>query len=455
VASGAERQVLFGVRLEGLVQDGHQPQRGTRYESAAEPQRSNQDAKPAARPRGRGKNRVKPSQTSHAAHHAIVTGMTADGESNLREALASLPEGTRQLLAHHRFDQELLLSLVQRMQRGELSNHLTGVIEPPTGEDVIDPPAPGTSAHAALVARGEEALRSGQCALVVLAGGMATRMQGVVKALVEALPGRTFLDLRLAEQQHLGRKYGAVPPLWLMTSHATQAGIEAALGSVQDGVNVATFTQGLSVRVTADGQIFREEDGSPSLHAPGHGDLPDALAHSGLLRRFASAGGRYVLVTNLDNLGGGLDPLLIGLHLERGRPVTCEVVDKLGSDRGGIPARVDGRPVVLEEFRIPSTFDPNSVRVFSVNNFAFDADALDSLRFPWTYFCVEKTAHGKKAIQFERLINEVTFQRDTTYVRVPRTGPEARFLPVKDHAELEVRRPEISLIAQARGMLGK
>jgi len=239
----------------------------------------------------------------------------------------------------------------------------------------------------------------------------------------------------------------------LMTSHATRAGIEAALGDRRDGYDLATFSQGLSVRVTAEGQLFREDDGAASLHAPGHGDLPDALSQSGLLRRFLDRGGRYVLVTNLDNLGGGLDPLLVGMHLDLRRPVTCEVVDKLGTDRGGIPARVDGRPVVLEEFRIPSTFDPNVVRVFNVNSFAFDAEALATLDFPWTYFKVEKTVGGRKAIQFERLINEVTFHEDTTYVRVPRQGAGARFLPVKDHAELEARRPEISLIAQARGML--
>ncbi len=38
------------------------------------------------------------------------------------------------------------------------------------------------------------ALAEGRLAFVVLAGGMATRMGGVVKALVEPLPGRTFLD---------------------------------------------------------------------------------------------------------------------------------------------------------------------------------------------------------------------------------------------------------------------
>lgn len=379
--------------------------------------------------------------------------MTRDGESNLTQALANLPEETRALLRQHRFDPRGLTTLVERMLRGELSNFVDGKIEPPTGDDVVDLPEAGTRAHTELTERGEAALKSGQCAMVVLAGGMATRMQGVVKALVEALPHRTFLDLRLAEQRHLGKRYGATPPLWLMTSHATQHGIEAALGTRRDGFELATFTQGLSVRVTPEGELFHEDDGSVSVHAPGHGDLPDALAESGLLRQFIERGGRYVLVTNLDNLGGGLDPLLIGLHLTRQRPVTCEVVDKLGTDRGGIPARVDGRPVVLEEFRIPSSFDPNVVRVFNVNSFAFDATALATLDFPWTYFRVEKTVAGRKAIQFERLINEVTFVKDTSYVRVPRQGPGARFLPVKDHAELEVRRPEISLIAGARGML--
>lgn len=380
--------------------------------------------------------------------------MPRDSEPNLSAALDSLPTETRDLLLQHRFDMKLLISLVERMTKGELSNVVTGKIEAPRDDDVVDLPQPGTAAHAELVALGEAALRNGQCAMVVLAGGMATRMQGVVKALVEALPGRTFLELRLNEQRHLGEKYGAVPPLWLMTSQATKAGIEAALGDRRDGRSLATFTQGLSVRVTPEGHLFREEDGSVSVHAPGHGDLPDALSQSGLLQKFIAAGGRYVFVTNLDNLGGGLDPLLIGMHLSRKRPVTCEVVDKVGTDRGGIPARLDGRPVVLEEFRIPSSFDPNSVRVFNVNSFAFDAETLAALDFSWTYFKVEKTVAGHKAVQFERLINEVTFVKDTSYVRVPRQGAEARFLPVKDHAELEARRPEISLIAQARGMLG-
>src|SRR5690606_39458202 len=80
-----------------------------------------------------------------------------------------------------------------------------------------------------LLERGEAALAAGEAALVVLAGGMATRMGGVVKALVEAVEGRTFLDLRLAAHRRLEEKVGRRIPLWLMTSQATEAPVVEAL----------------------------------------------------------------------------------------------------------------------------------------------------------------------------------------------------------------------------------
>src|SRR5690606_2255854 len=206
---------------------------------------------------------------------------------------------------------------------------------------------------------------------------------------------------------------------------------------------------GLSVRLNEEGDVFRDDAGDPSLHAPGHGDFVDCLKQSGLLAHFIEGGGRYLMVTNLDNLGGGLDPVAIGLHLRRGRPVTCEVVDKEGSDRGGIPARLDGRPVILEEFRIPPSFDPQNVKVFNVNTFAFDALALQELRMDWSYFEVKKSVDNRVAVQYERLINEVTFELDTQYLRVPRHGVGSRFLPVKDHDELAQRQPELKALALA------
>ena len=108
---------------------------------------------------------------------------------------------------------------------------------------------------------------------------------------------------------------------------------------------------------------------------------------------------------------------------------------------------------MLEEFRIPKTFDPATVRVFNTNVFHFDARALLELEMPWTFFTVTKKVEGQNVIQFERLVNEVTSFLPTQYLHLPRTGEHSRFLPVKDNDELVVRKSEIELVARAHGWL--
>lgn len=379
--------------------------------------------------------------------------MAKKDEQDLLKSLKELPQLTKVVLERHAFDEKWLLHEAALSKQGARSNLVSGLIETLTEEDLLELPEPTSQSWRDYHDLGEAALREGHCALVVLAGGMATRMGGVIKALVPATMDQTFLQLRLSEQAALKQRYGVAPPLWLMTSHATHDGIEEALGTRLEDPNLALFRQGLSVRLTEEGGLFLDDEGCPSLHAPGHGDFFDCLKRSSLLDQFLSRGGKYLMVTNLDNLGGGLDPVLIGLHLAHGKPVTCEVVCKEDGDRGGIPARLDGRPVILEEFRIPPSFDPRQVSVFNVNTFAFDAQALADLHMNWTYFEVKKEVDGRTAVQYERLINEVTFHLETRYLRVPRLDAASRFLPVKDHDELARRQPELKALALARGML--
>ncbi|MEO8180480.1 MAG: UTP--glucose-1-phosphate uridylyltransferase [Deltaproteobacteria bacterium] len=373
--------------------------------------------------------------------------------SSLDAQLDALSADVQQVLQRHHFDRARFHALADRVTAGAPDeNTVQGELTAPLPGDIqaLPPEGPELERFAAL---GHDALRAGKVALVVLAGGMATRMGSVVKALVEAVPGKTFLDLRLAEMRALEREYGSAPPLWLMTSHSTDEPIRQALGTRLDGYAVGLFSQFLALRLTPQGELYRDAQGRPSEHAPGHGDLPQALQRSGLLQRFVERGGRVVMMTNLDNLGGTLNPAIIGWHLSHGAPVTSEVVDKLPGDRGGIPVRLDGVACVLEEFRIPKSFDPSSVRVFNTNVFHFDARALLSLDIPWTYFRVNKQVDVAPVVQFERLVNEVTSFLSTRYLRVPRDGAESRFLPVKDHDELTRRRSEIELVARSRGLL--
>ena len=123
--------------------------------------------------------------------------------TTLEAQLAALPADFQNMLAECGFNAARLIELAKPLQNGVAADNLVkGILTPPTASDVVQLPAPGTTEHARLTALGEASLRRGEYALVVLAGGMATRMGGVVKALVDAVPGKTLLRVTL----HEGRK---------------------------------------------------------------------------------------------------------------------------------------------------------------------------------------------------------------------------------------------------------
>lgn len=365
--------------------------------------------------------------------------------ADLAAELDALDPDTAAALEHWGFDRSRLLGWAEHLLPGDgASNRVRGEVTPPLPEDIDSLPDRTSDEGRRLELLGLEALRRGELAVVVLAGGMATRMGGVVKALVEIRPGLTFLDARLAEREHWSAVADAPLPLVLMTSYATDDPIRETLGNTLDGRRVDAFTQGVSLRLTPDGHLFRTAEDRPSLHATGHGDLPDSIRGAGTLGRLMDEGVRVVWIANLDNLGAAIDPLVLGKHLDGGAPLTVEVVEKVPGDRGGSPFRVDGRPVILESFRVPEDVDEDAVAVFNTNTFLVDAAELRDLDMAWTWFRVEKSVDGRPAIQFERLIGELTSALRSSFLLVPRDGPESRFIPAKDHAELDANRAAIS-----------
>lgn len=363
---------------------------------------------------------------------------------------------TRDLLQRFGWDRETFETLRARLRAGaaESDNQIRGRVEPPAPGDVVALPALGSPERRELEARGREALRSGLVGAVVLAGGMATRFGGVVKAGVEAVEGRTFLDLKLSDIARLAEREGARIPIHVMTSFATHDEVERLSRALETPrAPVRCFPQYISLRLAPDGSLFHEpSDGSLSPYAPGHGDLSFALRRAGLLDGFVKQGGRLLYMSNVDNLGATLDPAVIGAHLRSGADITAEVVRKEPGDKGGAPARVDGTAQIVESFRFPAGFDQDSIPVFNTNSFVLDATKLDR-DFPLTWFVVRKKVEGREAIQFERLVGELTAFLPTAFLEVERHGPDGRFQPVKDPEELERRRAEITDLLRARGVL--
>jgi UTP--glucose-1-phosphate uridylyltransferase len=205
------------------------------------------------------------------------------------------------------------------------------------------------------------------------------------------------------------------------------------------------------VRLTPAGDVRRDAAGRVSLYAPGHGDFPASLRRSGQLARLVERGVETLVLSNIDNLGAELDPLVIGFHLARGRALTAELAETLPGDVGGAPAFVGDRLQIVEGFRFPAGFDFASVPFMATNTFAMSVELLQR-EYPLSWFYVEKTVDERTAVQMERLVNELSSFVPTSYLATPRGGPRGRFFPIKTRADLEALRADEALVRRFSGL---
>ncbi len=356
-------------------------------------------------------------------------------EAQARERLRGLEE-----LA---LDRPLISAFAGQLAAGRLGPHVNRFERDPepVGPDDVELAADFAPQQSARYqALGSEALAAGRVACAVLNGGMATRFGGEVKGVVEAVGGRPFLEIKRA--QALGR--GPLPFL-VMNSFATHRATLEFLADRDLEAGVESFLQGVSLRLTPEGELFEEEGGGISLYAPGHGDFPDAIRDSGLLAKLERRGVSWIMLSNVDNLGAEPDPLVIGYHISHGRPLTCEIAEVARGDVGGTPAWADGRIQIVEGLRFSDAFDFSRLHFVSTNTFLFSLEALAE-RFPLSWCYVEKTVAGRPAVQMERLVNELSRFVDTAYLATPRSGPQGRFFPIKSPEDLERLRAEPALV---------
>jgi UTP--glucose-1-phosphate uridylyltransferase len=285
---------------------------------------------------------------------------------------------------------------------------------------------------------GREALEAGRIAMAVLNGGMATRFGGAVKGVMEALGGRSFLEIKYAQ----ARSQGA--PFLIMNSFATHQTTLETLAELGIDGDVEPFLQSVSLRLTTEGAPYRDAEGGLSLYAPGHGDFPEALRSSGLLQRLGERGVEAVMLSNVDNLGADLDPVIVGYHLESGRELSCEVAPTVEGDAGGSPARVGGGVQIVEGFRFPEGFDFSRQHYLATNTFLLSLSLLAEPH-ELTWFYVQKKVAGETVVQMEHLVNELSARVPSNYLAVPRDGERGRFFPVKTLDDLEALRSNADL----------
>jgi UTP--glucose-1-phosphate uridylyltransferase len=360
--------------------------------------------------------------------------------------LEALTAGERERLLSLGFDAPRFDELADLVRAKAVpSSIVRGDLAMPGDEQLLRPPSPESDAGRDYTTLGERLLEEGKAALVLLNGGMATRFGGRVKGAVDALPGRSFLALQAKRLADFGGGGSGGPPLLLMNSEATDKPTRDHLSSgshfglCQEGV--FCFVQSGAPRLRPDGELYRDSKGAISIYGPGHGDLVPAMRRSGALQWLKERGVDYLLMANVDNLGAGLDPLLLGLFASAQDSMMAEVVDRLPGERGGAPCAVDGSVRIVEDFAFPDDFDKQAIPCFNTNTLWFRTAALDQ-EFPLHWYTVSKVADGQAVVQFERLVGQLSWFLQTGWVRVSR----GRFLPVKTPEDLKLKQHEIRAI---------
>jgi UDP-N-acetylglucosamine/UDP-N-acetylgalactosamine diphosphorylase len=291
--------------------------------------------------------------------------LRAAGQARLADALAELGEEDRASLVAEL--EELDLGLVRRLVEGlrDEAGHPLGHIEPPDPASLI--PLPRDAEDRAREARareaGEELVRGGGVAAVLLAGGQGTRLGfDGPKGLFPFAPitGRVLFDHHAATIAAVRRRYGAALPWYVLTSPQNDAQTRAAFAERDwfglDPASVRTVMQGTLPAVDArTGDILRDAPGRLALSPDGHGGLLSALRRSGALDEMADEGIRTIFTFQVDNpLVRVCRPEVLGHHALADADMSSVVVRKLApEEKMGVVARVDGRAAVVEYSDLP------------------------------------------------------------------------------------------------------
>lgn len=214
----------------------------------------------------------------------------------------------------------------------------------------------------AAVRRGEDALRGGRVACILVAGGQGTRLgfehpKGMFS--IGPLSGHSLFQIFAEKILARGKRYGCRIPLALMTSpvtHAETVDYFERHGRFGLGDDLHVFCQGTMPSVDADtGKILLAGPDALALSPDGHGGMLAAIHRNGILERFQQAGIQHLFYFQVDNpLIDVAAPEFIGHHiLAQSEMSTLVVAKRTPFDKVGNVVQVGDRLHVIEYSDLP------------------------------------------------------------------------------------------------------
>ncbi|KAF7361778.1 UTP--glucose-1-phosphate uridylyltransferase [Mycena venus] len=283
-------------------------------------------------------------------------------------------------------------------------------------------------------------------AVLKVNGGLGTSMGMTgAKSALEVKDDMTFLDLTVRQIEHLNTTSRVDTPSASSKKYANQQ------------LRITTFNQSRYPRIYKETLLpcpKRADDDKKHWYPPGHGDLYNALLHSGVLDQLLAEGKEYLFVSNSDNLGAVVDESILQHMIDTNAEFLMEVTDKTKADiKGGTLIDYEGSMRLLEIAQVPSEHveDFKSVRKFKIFN-------TNNLWINLKGECHSLTKISNEGMELEIIINPKVNDDGQPVVQLETAAgaaikhfknahginvPRKRFLPVKSCSDLLLIKSDI------------
>lgn len=279
-----------------------------------------------------------------------------------------------------------------------------------------------------------------------LNGGMGTSMGCMgPKSLVMVRDNKSFLDLILEQIEDLNQEWNQKIPLLLMNSFYTHQATLSHLETLKYSSEVIAFQQNKFPRLNVEtlSPLTSEKWGDEAYYPPGHGDFYQCVWQQGVLQRLIDEGKEILFMSNADNLGAVVDPVILNYMVESDVPFLMEMTPKTPADvKGGTLYQQDGKLKLLEIARVPDNkidefCDQKKFKVFNTNNIWINLIALKNRLekgpLNLTVLVNNKKVGETPVVQLETAIGSALECFEGT---VGLTVSRDRFLPVKKTDDL-------------------